>query len=140
MTQDSPPIDPGTARHARISGRTAVWFAAVVFSFVAGRFTQLSAPAEFAVLGSGTLLLVWAIRLPAGRRRPPPEHVDGRGALVWLGLLLVFLVWELFAFFRGSTAAHPTLSILIGPLLAEPTLRGAGYLMWLAAGTWLARR
>lgn len=140
MTQDSPPIDPGAARRARISGRAAVWCAAVVFSFVAGRFTQLSAPAEFAVLGLGTVLFVWALRLPAGQRRAAPEHVNGRGALVWLGLLLVFLAWELFAFFRGSTPAHPTLSILMGPLLAEPTVRGAGYLVWLAAGAWLARR
>ena len=120
--------------------QVAAWTAAVVFAAVAGRFATLSAPAEFAVLGSGLLVFARAVRTPVERRRPTPGHVDGRGSLAWLGLLAVFLTWELFAFARGSTPAHPTLSILLGPLLAEPPVRSAGYLVWLAAGAWIAKR
>lgn len=137
-------LPPGipARRHLTRPSRTeaAAWAAAIVFAAVAGRFAPLSAPAEFAVLGSGILVFAWAVRMPADQRRPAPDHVDGRGSLTWLGLLLVFLTWELFAFFHGSTPAHPTLSILLGPLLAEPSLRAAGYLLWLASGAWLARR
>jgi hypothetical protein len=116
------------------------WSAAVVFAAIAGRFAPQSAPAEFAVLGAGLAVCGWALRMPPSSRRTPPEHVDGRSSLPWLGLLLVFGVWELFAFFKGSTPAHPTLSLLLGPLLAEPIARSAGYLLWLAAGVWVARR
>ena len=138
----SPSTSLSSGRLARrpARGQIAAWSAAVLFAAVAGRFAPISAPAEFAVLGSGLVVFVRALRTPAGRRRPAPERVDGRGSLVWLGLLAVFLVWELFAFARGSTPAHPTLSILVGPLLAEPLFRSACYLLWLAAGAWLARR
>ena len=116
------------------------WSAAVVFAAVAGRFAPQSAPAEFAVLGAGVAVFAWAVRLPPQQRRPAPNHIAGRGSLAWLGLLAVFLVWELFAFFHGSTSAHPTLSILLGPILADPVYRAAGYLLWLATGVWIARR
>jgi hypothetical protein len=137
----SVPPQPPTVRQLRISrGQMAAWTAAVIFAAVAGRFAALSAPAEFAVLGSGLLIFAWALRIPADRRRAAPERIHGRGSLAWLGLLAVFLAWELFALFHGSTPAHPTLSILLGPLLAEPLLRSAGYLVWLAAGVWIAKR
>jgi len=125
----------------RISGsRVAIWVGAALFAVIAGRFTAQSAPAEFAVLGAGLVVCVWALRLPAEQRRTAPARLDGRGILAWLGLLLVFLVWELYAFYRGSTPAHPTLSLLLAPLLAEPLPRAAGYLLWLASGVWLAKR
>lgn len=132
---NTPPPLRFTAR-----GRFAAWTAAVVFAAIAGRFAALCAPAEFAVLGSGLVVFAWATRIPADQRRAAPERIDGRGSLAWLGLLAVFLTWELFALFRGSTAAHPTLSILLGPILAEPLPRSGGYLLWLAAGVWIAKR
>jgi hypothetical protein len=120
--------------------RVAIWSVATLFALVSGRFTAQSAPAEFAVFGAGLVVCVWALRLPAEQRRAAPARLDGRGILAWLGLLLVFLIWELYAFYRGSTPAHPTLSLLLGPLLAEPLPRAAGYLLWLASGVWLAKR
>jgi len=136
-----PPTPPGAVgRRWAEHGRLPAWAAAVLFSAIAGRFAPQSAPAEFAVLGAGLAVCAWALRRPPDRRRPAPDRIDGHGTLPWLGLLLVFLVWELFAFFRGSTPAHPTLSILLGPLLADPLSRGAGYLLWLAGGVWIARR
>jgi hypothetical protein len=113
--------------------------AATVFSVVSGNLTQLSWPATVAVLVSGGLV-TWL-----GMFRPPPrldspEYVDARGAAVWGGVLVAFAVWELYAFFKGSTPAHPTLSILSVPLLASPSHRVVGYLIWLAAGMWVVRR
>jgi hypothetical protein len=104
----------------------------------------LTAPAEFAVLGAGTLLILWAAgalpAVPGPRRRPAPQAVDGRGALWWLALLLAFTGWELYALFASPVAAHPTVSALAGPLLAPHWHRAAAYVLWLAGGAWLARR
>jgi hypothetical protein len=121
-----------------------VFVAAAGFSLFAGRFAPLTAPAEFAVLTAGTAVIAWAFCLvpgaPGVRRRPAPDSAGGRGALVWLALLLVFTGWELYALFASPSAAHPTVSALSGPLLAPHWHRAAAYLLWLAGGVWLARR
>ncbi|MFD0634428.1 hypothetical protein ACFQ9X_25660 [Catenulispora yoronensis] len=90
---------------------------------------------------------------PAARRRPglvrdaprhphfpAPDHIDGKGALPWAAVAVVFGIWELYAAVRGSTPAHPTLSILMGPLIDPPFARAAGYALWLAVGVWVVRR
>jgi hypothetical protein len=66
--------------------------------------------------------------------------VNGRGALLWLALLLAFTGWELYALFASPAAAHPTVSALAGPLLAPHWHRAVAYVLWLAGGVWLARR
>jgi hypothetical protein len=118
--------------------------AAAGFSAAAALFAPLTAPAEFAVLAAGTALVVWAMRPVPGvsppRRLPAPDGAGGRGALVWLALLLVFTAWELYALFASPAVAHPTVSALSGPLLAPHWHRAAAYLLWLAGGVWLARR
>lgn len=118
--------------------------AAAGFSAFASLFAPLTAPAEFAVLAAGTLVIGWALRwvpgAPGPRRQPAPDTAGGRGALVWLALLLVFTGWELYALFASPAAAHPTVSALSGPLLAPHWHRAAAYLLWLAGGVWLARR
>lgn len=138
-------------RRLRDGRRTAAaWLAAAGFAgfagfaALAGRFAPLTAPAEFTVLAAGTALIAWALRLapgaPAPHRHPAPDNAGGRGALLWLALLLVFTAWELYALFASPAAAHPTVSALSGPLLAPPWHRAAAYLLWLGAGAWLARR
>ena len=121
-----------------------VFLAAAGFSVFAGHFAPLTAPAEFAVLAAGTAVIAWALRLvpraPGPRRGPAPDSSGGRGALVWLALLLVFTGWELYALFASPADAHPTVSALSGPLLAPHWHRAAAYLVWLAGGLWLARR
>ena len=133
-------------RRLRGPGRAgaAVLVGAAGFSAFASLFAPLTAPAEFAVLAAGAVVIGWALGLlpgvPAARRLPGPESAGGRGALVWLALALVFTGWELYALFASPAHAHPTVSALAGPLLAPHWQRAAAYLLWLAGGAWLARR
>ena len=135
---------PGRAAAAAPALLAAALVAAAGFSALASLFAPLTAPAEFAVLAAGTAVIVWALRLVPGapdpRRLPAPDSAGGRGALVWLALLLVFTGWELYALFASPSDAHPTVSALSVPLLAPHWHRAAAYLLWLAGGAWLARR
>lgn len=117
----------------------AVAATSVGYALIAGSFRRLTVPAELSTFVAGSLLTWLALRKDC-RRRPAPDHIDGKGALPWGVLLVVFGVWELYADFRGSTPDHPTLSILMGPLLEEPVNRAIGYVLWLAAGVWVVRR
>lgn len=113
--------------------------ATVVYALIAGGFRRLTIPAEIATFLPGVFITYLALRRTC-RRFPALEHLDGRGVAAWGAVLVVFGVWELYADLRGSTPAHPTLSILVGPMLADPLHRAVGYLLWLAAGVWLVRR
>ena len=117
----------------------AIVIGAIAYAAVAGSFRLLTAPAELATFAAGSLACWLALRKDC-RRFPSPDHVDGKGALAWGAVLVAFGVWELYADFRGSTPAHPTLSILMGPVIAPPENRAIGYLVWLGAGMWVVRR
>lgn len=117
----------------------AVVGVAVLYAGVAGRLRHLTVPAELGTFLVGSLVC-WRGLRGGCRRFPAPERVDRRGALVWGVVLVMFGVWELYADFRGSTPAHPTLSILMGPALASPERRSVGYLVWFALGVWVVRR
>jgi len=65
------------------------------------------------------------------------KRFDRWDALV-LALLLV--AWELIAVFWGNDSAHPTLSLLLDPVLDTYPGRLFGYLAWLGVGRWLGTR
>jgi hypothetical protein len=48
--------------------------------------------------------------------------------------------WWLVAFRWGNDPAHPTLSLLLDPMLENYPARVLGYTLWLAAGRWLVTR
>ena len=60
--------------------------------------------------------------------------------MAWVAIAVAFALWELYAGARGSTHSHPTLSIMMGPLIQAPPARAAGYVVWLLGGLWLVRR
>ena len=130
-------------RRGSARGMALAWAAATIYAVIAGRFAPLSAPGEFAVVIAGAAMTAWALGLrlpiPPPQRRPAPLRIEGRGALLWLVIVLVFTAWELYALALGGYS-HPTLSALAGPLLAPYTHRAIGYLLWLASGVWIARR
>ena len=109
------------------------------YALIAGGFRKLTIPAELGTFPAGALITWLALRKDC-RRRPAPAHLSGRGLLPWAVVLAVFAVWELYADFRGSTPDHPTLSILMGPVLQDPVNRALGYVLWLATGAWVVRR
>jgi len=135
---------PGSRVSRPALARIVTWAVFAAFSAVAGRFAPLTAPAEIAVLLSGAAMVAWATgvlpRLAPPRRDAAPDTVDGRAALLWLALVVLFTGWELYALFSSPAAAHPTVSALAGPLLAPHWHRAVAYLLWLAGGVWLARR
>lgn len=152
MTQDSLPVGRGTEAAGRVPalqhpaaeplrpGTMISWaLLSVGYALVAGSFARLTIPAELATLLPGTGLVWYALR-PATPRFATPARIDRRGALPWAAVAVAFGVWELYAALRGSTSAHPTLSILMRPLIDPPPLRAAGYGLWLAAGLWVVRR
>lgn len=107
-------------------------------ALVGGLFPSFSKRATFAVLLFGGLL-VWlgsSGRLP---RRPVPRRLPA-GAAWWLVPVLFLAVVELVNFLLGSTYPHPTLSVLLDPVLAQYPARAAAYFGWLT-GLWaLVRR
>ena len=74
--------------------------------------------------------------LPARVPRPGwPRRLD-----VWAALSAALALWELGAFLQHPRAEHPTLSSLTNTLFQSHVARALGLLMWLGAGTALARR
>lgn len=156
MTQDSLPVGrkadaggptvvhaPGAPAPLRLTRPThsmITWLlVGVGYALVGGSLRRLTAPAEAATLLPGAALVWYALR-PTTPRFPAPGRIDRRGVLAWGAVAVVFGVWELYAALRGSTPAHPTLSILMGPLIDPPFARAAGYALWLAGGVWVVRR
>ena len=64
-----------------------------------------------------------------------PRRLD-----VWAELSAALALWELGAFLQHPRAEHPTLSSLTNTLFQSHVARALGLLMWLGAGTRLARR
>jgi hypothetical protein len=156
MTQDSVPVgrkaDAGGATAARSADApTALrlthpthtmitWLlVGLGYALIGGSLRRLTAPAELATLLPGAAL-VWYAQRPETPRFPAPARIDRAGAVAWGTVAVAFGIWELYAALRGSTPAHPTLSILMGPLIDPPFARAAGYAVWLAAGVWVVRR
>lgn len=109
------------------------------FSLIAGTFARLTIPAELATVLPGAALVWYALR-PTTAHFPAPEPFARRSTVAWVAVAVAFGIWELYAAARGSTHAHPTLSILMGPLIGPPPARAAGYVAWLLGGVWVARR
>jgi hypothetical protein len=122
---------PAPLRRGRL-----LWPALVGYVLVAASARPLTGPAAVAVLLPGCALLGVGLRRTPTRQRA----VGRRTAATWLGLGVLFCLWELGAFLAGNDEAHPTFSILADPLLATYPGRVAGYLLWLGTGGWLVTR
>jgi hypothetical protein len=108
---------------------------AVALSCVAAvmAWGELSVGALLAVGTSGTAVVVIALVRHSGETAPPV----GRRGLPWLALAIATLSWELVTLAEDDL---PTASDLADPFLAEPLLRGAATVCWLAVGAWLLDR
>lgn len=115
------------------------WDAAIVgYALVAAVFAPLTVPAAVAVLVPGLLLL--ALRATRPVRPLPSGAVSPGAAALWLALAAVGGAWWLVAFLWGNDPEHPTLSLLLDPVLETYPGRTLGYALWLAAGRWLVTR
>jgi hypothetical protein len=114
------------------------WDALIVgYALVAALFPPLTPAAAVAVLVPG--LVVLALR--ATGPLPTRERAASRPATaIWLALAALGTGWWLVAFAWGNDADHPTLSLLLDPLLESYPARALGYTLWLAAGRRLVAR
>jgi hypothetical protein len=113
------------------------WDAAVVgYAMLAGLCRPLTVEAAAAVALPAIPLVVLA-----AHRRPRPRVVlAGRHRAPWAGLVVLFAAWEATAALWGDDAAHPTLSLLLDPVLATYPGRIVGWIAWLGLGRWLVTR
>ena len=94
---------------------------------------ELSAGALIAVCTAGTVVVGLGLARRSGAGAPPVA----RNGLPWAVVLVAVLAWELVAL---ASDVLPTFSDLADPVLADPVVRGAATLCWLAAGAWLVQR
>lgn len=131
---------PTPLRSARSTSGTVTWVAAgLAYALFAGSLRRLTIPAEITTLLPGAVLVWYALR-PGTAHFPAPAPFARRATMPWIAIAVAFGIWETYAAARGSTHAHPTLSILMGPLIDPPLARAAGYAVWLLTGLWLVRR
>ena len=123
---------------AAASRRPDRWDALIVgYALLAALARPLTAPAALAVVGPGVLLLAVRARQPVAR---PGGPLPGAAVAVWATLAVGVAGWWLVAFTWGNDADHPTLSLLLDPVLDTYPGRLAGWLAWLGAGRWLVTR
>jgi hypothetical protein len=64
-------------------------------------------------------------------------RLGGRGAGVWVALIVVVTAWELLALFSSQRDDHPTLSTITDRMSTHPG-RTVVFVVWLSAGAALA--
>lgn len=117
------------------------------YALVAASTTPFTLPADiltgFAILGMAVLV---AVRWPLGTRKVraatrPTGDGHGHPYLPWLGLLVVFTVWELFNYLvHGTRADHPTFSSITDAIDRYYVLKAVLFLSWMAAAWVIVRR
>ena len=73
-------------------------------------------------------------------RRPAPRRLHPLGIVAWSVPVLAFSALEIVDDVLGSTAAHPTLSSAMDPVLDHPLWRSLAFGIWMLAGRELVRR
>lgn len=128
--------------HLRPSPVTLV--AGLLYVTVVGAFARYSWPASIAVFAPAAIGVAVAWSRPP-RRADDPELLDRSGSLVWAGAFVTLGLWELTnlllqpSLTRGSQA-HPTISVLMNPVLASHAGRSIFLAAWLALGLFLMER
>jgi hypothetical protein len=136
---------PGWAdRLVRARPTPALVIGGLLYSVAAGGLARFSWPAMVAVAVPGVVGVASAWHAAPG---PPAEAAPIRrgGAAGWAAVFVALGLWELGAWLlqpslTTGSPAHPTISILLDPLLGSHPGRSVGFAAWLALGWFLVRR
>jgi hypothetical protein len=140
------PAQTGAARraiehNARVRRRLGLVGLGGALAVGASFTTPFTTGAEIATaLAIGAFLaaeLVAARRRPRAPREAPPRW---RAGAAWGALGGTVLAFELWNYFAGPRAAHPTLSYFLSAVAGQPWSRGLLFAAWLALGGWLVSR
>lgn len=118
--------------------RLALAVGLVAYAWWAVGLAPFSAQATAAVVLAGVAAM--AVGQRQRRSRRPTADDDVSGIAPWAGLAAVAGAWQLAAYLQHPRADHPTVSSLANELLDSHPARAAGFLLWIAAAWWLARR
>jgi hypothetical protein len=126
------------ARHPSRAVRVVVAGGLVGYAWWAVGLAPFSAGATAAVVAAGVAAMAVGGR---GRwQRASPVAGDVSGIVPWGALAALASAWQLAAYLQHPRADHPTISSLANELLDSHPARAAGFLVWIAAAGWLARR
>lgn len=124
---------------------SARWlFGLGAYALVAGSFARYSWPASVSVLVPGISGVVLAWERPTRADSSEPRRDPG-GARAWAGVFIALGLWELTnlllqpSLVEGSYD-HPTLSVLMDPVLASHAGRSVFLALWLWLGWFLLER
>ena len=100
-------------------------------------------PMRIAVAAPGVVALVVVLGTGRALVEQPPALRPRRTWLVWATPLLFGCLFQLYNFFQQpgpdtDSYAHPTLSSLVDPALADSLSRAVAGAVWLGIGIWLA--
>lgn len=109
-----------------------------VLALIGGLLPSFSVAATLYVVTIGGTLAWLGLTARVPRHRPP--SVLPASALWWLAPAGVLAAVEAINYGLGSSYPHPTLSLLMDPVLDHYPARVAGYFGWLAAFWALVRR
>ncbi|NIA26032.1 MAG: hypothetical protein GWP04_10760 [Gammaproteobacteria bacterium] len=138
-------VQKALAEPAHASERTVAGLVVVVlYAVTVGGFSRYSWPATLAVVVPGLLglVLVWREPVVSG---PDPAPISRRGARAWATVFVALGLWELTNLLlqpslEVGSHAHPTLSVLMDPVLSLHVGRSISLFLWLALGWYLVRR
>jgi len=142
--------DAGEDSMRSARGRAVQWrspllvLGGVVYAVLVAAFIRYSLPATLAVWAPAAAGVAVAWRRPVtGGSDPAP--VPAAGAVAWAVVFVALALWELAALLLQPSLttdswAHPTISVLLDPILATHLGRAVVLSLWLLSGWWLLRR
>jgi hypothetical protein len=111
---------------------------ALAYSWIAGGLRPFTQPGNISVaLPVVAVLVLVCLRRPRGRGTDT-ARIGRKTVIVWVGLLVALVAWELIAYRSSPRDDHPTLSSIADSIMSVHPGRAAMFLGWLAAGAALA--
>ncbi|MGI8870357.1 MAG: hypothetical protein ACR2F6_16295 [Mycobacteriales bacterium] len=134
-------LSPPASRRAAdwLNRRGGVLTVAIGFGLIGG-FTRSFTSAPYMLLGGALVAVVIAMVGNRERRLPRPPAPARRGYVVWGLIVAFFSSAEIGNVVLGSGRDHPSLSVLMDPVINSYPGRATALFVWVWAGIELVRR